>query len=108
MINGTIHNNLSRNLFFFAWRRNLLRSVDAVVIVEGIVKLSSAMITDGLRKSCHENKKKVKRLKQKKPSKTSCTVDGLKKLGINLVNYVKNIRISSSSFQWQQWHIIPR
>ena len=65
MINGTIHNNLSRNLFFFAWRRNLLRSVDAVVIVEGIVKLSSAMITDGLRKSCHENKKKVKRLKQK-------------------------------------------
>ena len=78
MINGTIHNNLSRNLFFFAWRRNLLRSVDAVVIVEGIVKLSSAMITDGLRKSCHENKKKVKRLKQKKPSKTSCTVDGLK------------------------------
>ena len=68
MINGTIHSNLSRNLFFLAWRRSLLRSVDAaeVVLVEGIVKLSSAMITDGLRKSCHENKKKVKRLKQKK------------------------------------------
>ena len=70
MINGTIHSNLSRNLFFLAWRRSLLLSMDAaevgVELVEGIVKLSSAMITDGLRKSCHENKKKVKKIETKK------------------------------------------